>query len=195
MKKAVLTYSDKAKLGNAVVYIAEKIENLSKTKLLKLLFFMEEYSVCRFQTPFLGMQYEIWQAGPVIKDVFVDLSETPILLDGYVEKVNKEGNTYIRSIRKFSDDEFSDNDMLVMDEIISKYGNRTATELVKITHKEGSLWYNTAKRNGLLEAFEQKKINNSDCVIDFGDELSGCNRAFYEEQLQFLQIARQYGTR
>ncbi|MCQ2960548.1 MAG: SocA family protein [Bacteroidales bacterium] len=158
MKKAALTYSDKAKLGNAIVYIAEKVEDLSKTKLLKLLFFMEEYSVCRFQTPFLGMQYEIWQAGPVIKDVFVDLSETPVLLEGYVEKVNKEGNTYIRSIKNFSDEEFSDNDMLVMDEIISKYGNKTATELVKLTHKEGSLWYNTAKRNGLLEAFEQKKL-------------------------------------
>lgn len=195
MYKTTLTYSDKQKLGNAIVYIADNVNDLSKTKLLKLLFFMEEYSVCRFHTPFLGLQYEVWQAGPVIKDVFIDLSEKPILLDGFVEKVIKDGNTYIKPTKKFSDDEFSDNDILVMDEILAKYGNKTATELVKITHKEGSLWYNTAKRNDLLEAFEQKQINNSDCVIDFGDELSGCNREFYEEQLNFLQTARQYGTR
>ena len=195
MQKTAFTYADKEKLGNAIVYIANKVTDLSKTKLLKLLFFMEEYSVCRFHTPFLGLQYEVWQAGPVIKDVFIDLSETPVLLEGFVEKISKDGNTYIQSATVFSDDEFSDNDLLVMDEILAKYGNKTATELVKITHKKGSLWYNTAKRNDLLEAFEQKQINNSDCVIDFGEELSGCNREFYNEQLNFLQISRQYGAR
>ena len=195
MQKLKYTDSDKQKLGNAIVYIAARIKDLSKTKLLKLLFFMEEYSVCRFHTPFLGLQYEVWQAGPVIKDDFIDLSEMPVLLEGYVEKVNKDGNTYIKPAKEFSDDEFSDNDMLVMDEILAKYGNKTATELVKITHKKGSLWYNTAQRNDLLEAFEQKQINNSDCVIDFGEKLSGCNRKFYEEQLDFLQTVRQYGKR
>ena len=78
-----LTNSDKDKLGNTVVYIASHTNNLSKTKLLKLLYFMEEYSVRRFHTPFLGLPYEVWQAGPVVKDVFIDLSETPVLLPSF----------------------------------------------------------------------------------------------------------------
>ena len=61
--------SDIEKLGNAVVYIAERVPDLSKTKLLKLLYFMEEYSVKRFHTPFLGLPFEVWQSGPVVKDV------------------------------------------------------------------------------------------------------------------------------
>ena len=80
------TVSDKEKLGNVVVYIANHVPDLSKTKLLKLLYFMEEYSVKRFHTPFLGLPFEVWQAGPVVKDVFIDLSETPVLLDGFVKK-------------------------------------------------------------------------------------------------------------
>lgn len=56
-----LTKADRSKIGNAVVYIAQRVPNLSKTKLLKLLYLMEEYSVKRFKTPFLGLPFEVWQ--------------------------------------------------------------------------------------------------------------------------------------
>lgn len=35
----------KQKLGNAIVFITNRVEQLSKTKLLKLLYLMEEYMV------------------------------------------------------------------------------------------------------------------------------------------------------
>lgn len=73
----MLTTNDIIKLGNTLIYIAKKIPYLSKTKALKLLYLMEDYSVKRFQQPFLGLPFEVWQAGPVIKDVFIDLSQAP----------------------------------------------------------------------------------------------------------------------
>ena len=184
--------SDKKKIGNAVVYIANRVSNLSKTKLLKLLYFMEEYSTVRFQTPFLGVTYEVWQAGPVVKDIFIDLSETPILLDGYIKKVIINNKTYIKPIVDFSDEEFSDNDMIVMDDIIKRYGDKPAKELVNITHNENSLWYMVAKRNNLIEQFKNKEINNSSYTIDMSELLSGCDKDFYKEQIEFLNIARAY---
>lgn len=188
-----ISESDRNKIGNAVVYVAQHIDNLSKTKLLKLLYLMEEYSVVRFQTPFLGLPYEVWQAGPVAKDIFIDLSETPVLLDGFVRKKVEADKTYIEAVRAFSDEEFSDNDMTVMDDVIHRYGLMTARQLVELTHQKDSLWYRTAERNHLLELFDQKLINNSDCQINLGEHLSGCGREFYEEQLEFLSIARSYG--
>ena len=188
-----ISESDRNKIGNAVVYVAQHIDNLSKTKLLKLLYLMEEYSVVRFQTPFLGLPYEVWQAGPVAKDIFIDLSETPVLLDGFVRKKVEADKTYIEAVRAFSDEEFSDNDMTVMDDVIHRYGLMTARQLVELTHQKDSLWYRTAERNHLLELFDQKLINNSDCQINLGEHLSGCWREFYEEQLEFLSIARSYG--
>ena len=151
---------------------------------------MEEYSVRRFHTPFLGVPYEVWQAGPVIKDVFIDLSENPVLLDGYVSRIVKDGKTYINAISVFCDDEFSDNDMLVMDDIIRRYGEKTAKELVNLTHKKGSLWRRTAERYNLIDFFDNKRLNNSDYRIDFSEELSGCAKDFYKDQLEFLQISR-----
>lgn len=187
-----LTKLDKEKLGNVVVYIASHTSNLSKTKLLKLLYFMEEFSVCRFHTPFLGLPFEVWQAGPVVKDVFIDLSETPVLLDGYVTKQIKGEATYILPIREFCDDEFSDNDLIVMQEVLKKYSNKTAKELVELTHKKGTLWYNIAYKENLLEPFKNNLMNNSNYVIDFSEELTETGKEFYHDQIEFLQTSRAY---
>ena len=162
-----LTKTDKEKLGNTIVYIASHTSNLSKTKLLKLLYFMEEYSVRRYHTPFLGLPFEVWQAGPVVKDVFIDLSETPVILDGYVAKQIKGDSTYILPTKEFCDDEFSDNDLIVMQEVMKKYGNKTAKELVALTHRKGTLWYNLACKENLLDAFSKKLMNNSDGRVKY----------------------------
>lgn len=187
-----ITQADRNKIGNAVIYIAQYCCNLSKTKLLKLLYLMEDYSVKRFQTPFLGLPFETWQAGPVVKDIFIDLSETPVLLDGFVEKIVVDGKTYINPVAAFSDDEFSDNDMTVMDDILRKYGRMSAIQLVKMTHNKDGLWYATAKRNNLLGLFDKKILNNSDVLIDLSEQLSECGRKFYDEQMEFLKISRAY---
>ena len=189
-----LTQADRSKIGNAVVYIAHHVRHLSKTKLLKLLYLMEEYSVKRFKTPFLGLPFEVWQAGPVVKDLFIDLSETPIILDGYIKKEVENGKTYIKADTLFSDDEFSDNDMTVMDDILHHFGKMTAKQLVEETHRKDSLWYATAERNHLLEGFEQKVTNNSDCQIDLGECLTGCSLEYYREQMEFLKMSRAYGA-
>lgn len=190
----MLTQSDKEKLGNAVIYIASHTDHLSKTKLLKLLYFMEEYNVRRFHTPFLGLPFEVWQAGPVVKDLFIDLSETPVLLDGYVTKQVSGDATYIYPAKEFSDDEFSDNDLLTMQEVMNRYGRMSAKELVKLTHREGTLWHRVASEENLLEKFNRKLMNNSDFVIDFSDELTSTGKDFYKEQLDFLQTSRAYSN-
>lgn len=125
-----------------------------------------------------------------MKDVFVDLSEIPVLLDGFVVRVQVEGATYVRPMTDFCDDEFPDNDIVVMDDMIKRYGGKTAKELVQQTHEVGSPWWKVAEEHGLLEAFDQKLMNNSEYVIDLGDMLPECSREFYHENLEFLQEAR-----
>ena len=39
---------------------------------------------------------------------------------------------------------------------------------------------------------ESKLMNNSDCVIDFAEELTDTGKEFYQEQLEFLHISRTY---
>ena len=179
----------KQKLGNTLIYIAECTSQLSKTKLLKLLFLMEEYMVKRYHVPFLALPFEVGQAGPVAKDVFIDLSDGLVMLHDYVATEMIDGGMYIKAVKSFCDDEFSDCEIEMMNAIIKKHGEKTARQLVDEVHKEGSLWYNVAKKNGLLEDFENGVSNNSSFLIDFSEGLTECAKEYYLENLAIRQTA------
>lgn len=88
---------NRQKLGNAIVYIARHTSNLSKTKLLKLLYLMEERMALKYHVPFIGLPFEVWQAGPVAKDVFIDLSDGPFLLKDFVKTNFHDGGIFVEA--------------------------------------------------------------------------------------------------
>lgn len=56
-----LTNNQIDKIGHSIVYLGSKVSELSKTKLLKLLFLLEEKSIQDYGTPFFGVDFKIWQ--------------------------------------------------------------------------------------------------------------------------------------
>ena len=181
-----------SRIGNASIYIAQKANNVSKTKLLKLLYLMEERSVLRYHLPFLGLTYEVWQAGPVAKDIYIDISDGGVMLSPYIKVQNDKDAQYIIPAKDFDDEDFSVNEIRLMDEVLAEYGDKTATELVAITHKKGSLWYNMAKEKGLLEAFRKHESNNSSYVIDFAKGLMPCCADYYNESVALHNASNAY---
>ena len=181
-----------SRIGNTAIYIVQHADNVSKTKLLKLLYLMEERSALRYHQPFLGLPYEVWQAGPVAKDIYIDISDGVVILSPYVRVINDKDSQYLEAIKPFDEDEFSSNEIRLMDEVLAEYGNKTAKELVAITHKKGSLWYNLAKEKGLLEAFEKHECNNSSYVINFADAMPPCSAEYYNEALSLHNASNFY---
>jgi uncharacterized phage-associated protein len=185
------TRSEIDKLGNAVVFLTEKINPLSKTKLLKLIYLIEEYSVRTYGLPFFNLDFTVWKLGPVSRDIFVDLSsDEPILLSDYIKKsAATDGNVYITGKVKFSDDEFSDNEMDLIEHVVDTFKDYTAADLVELTHRKHSLWYLTASENGVLEYLEAGTLNSTEIEIDFSrllDEMP-LKKAIYEDQQTYLQ--------
>ena len=183
--------ANRQKLGNVVNYIATHARYPYKTEVLKLLFLMEERMVQKYHVPMLSIPYSVWRLGPVSVDVFEELSDGPVLLSDFVTlQFNGQGIRVMPS-RDFDEDEFSDAELEVMREVMEKYGSMNSEELIELTHREGSLWRETAKENGLLEDFEQKRANSSTVVIDMGRQLCPDDRAYYNETLENRQIANQ----
>lgn len=152
------------KIGNAVVYLADRIPNLSKTKLLKLLYILDEISIKKSGIPILNLKYKVWKFGPVSEELFIDLSSEPKLLGKFINRDSR--GDFIVSKVKFSEDEFSENDIELMDFVVEKYGNKTAKELISYTHRVNSPWYNVAKENAVLELLESEVINSTEYLID-----------------------------
>jgi uncharacterized phage-associated protein len=170
MKNKYEQFSDDQleKIGNTIIYLLNKIDDVPKTKLLKLLYILDEEAMKRSGMPFLNLKYKVWHLGPVAEEIFNDLSSDEVtLLSEYIsikERVAKA--TYYNTEKEFCNDEFSKSDIKFLDEIIKDFGGFSAEELVKYTHREGSLWNQIAEENGILKGLENEEIPSTNLKID-----------------------------
>ena len=155
------------KIGNSIVYLADKLGGLNKTKILKLLYILEEASIRKYGYPFFGVEFQLWKHGPVLKDIFIDLSDdVPSILNAYIERNPLETSSFKAKV-KFSDDEFSDNDIELLDKIVDFAKSKTAKRLVEFLHDSNSLWRKSAIKHGVLEFLENEILNSTEFEIDF----------------------------
>lgn len=185
MKK--FSEDSKRRVGNAILYLAQNVEDLSKSKMIKLLYLMEETMVYQHQTPFLALQYEVWQYGPVAKEIYVGFSNTPTILREYVYASSTEDGTYILPNKEFDSEAFSQLELDMMDAVVLKYGKMKARELKDFTHRPDGLWYKQASANGLIEAFDRQECTSSDVEIDFSDLLSDEQKPLYVKRLSEIE--------
>lgn len=185
------------KIGNTVIYLAERVPDLNKTKILKFLFLLEEAAIKKAGKPFFGIDFQLWKFGPVAKDIYIDLTsivfdDSPILLKEFIarDKTNKEN---FISISEFNDDEFSDNDLQLLNLVINFGKDKSAKHLVEHLHGLNSLWRKSAIKYGVLELLEDELKNSTEYTIDFGllfDEKSPLQER-YEESKENLEFVRQ----
>lgn len=155
------------KLGNSIVYFASKLEGLTKTKILKLMYILEEASIKKYGYPFFGVDFQLWKHGPVLKDIFIDLSEDiPSILKEYIERNPLDAATF-KSKVAFVDDEFSDNDIEILDKVVDFAKTKTAKRMVEFLHDSNSLWRKSAIKHGVLELLENETLNSTEFEIDF----------------------------
>jgi uncharacterized phage-associated protein len=154
------------KIGNTIVFLVTNMKKVSKTKLLKLLYILDEISIKKSGLPFLNLEYKVWKFGPVANDIFVELSSSPSFLKDYIERKIDNDNTYVEAKRTFSDDEFSKNEIELMNLVVDKFKDATADELISFTHRQNSPWYNAAKNNLVLELLETEQISSTDIKIN-----------------------------
>ncbi len=163
---------NKEKIGNLIIYIASKVNNLYLTKLLKLLYIIDEESVIESGVPVTWLSYNVWKMGPVPTDVYYELNfnNTDYLSD-FVETASNSRGTKILAKKQFNDAEFSDFEMSLIDRLLSQYGNLSPEELIELLHKEDSLWHKIVKEHGLEKKFELAESNTSPFVIDLSDKI------------------------
>jgi uncharacterized phage-associated protein len=154
------------KFGNSLIFLSDNVSEFNKTKLLKLLFFIEEKSIAQYGNPFFGIDFKLWQFGPVAESVFYDLSSDKEMkfLNEFIKK--NEFDEYEKN-KEFIDDEFSNNDVKVLEYIIDFARHKNAGNMVAITHSSNSLWRKTAIKYNVLDFLLNKKDSRTEFNIDF----------------------------
>lgn len=166
-KDIAFTKNQIDKIGNSIIFFSKDMGDLTKTKILKLLFLLEEASIKKYGHPFFGIDFQIWKLGPVVKDIYIDLSEEHLeLLSDYIKR-DETNSSVFTGKADFNDDEFSDNDIHLLKTISDFAKDKSASVLVKHTHSPNSLWRKSAINNGVLELLEKELTNNTEFNIDF----------------------------
>ena len=174
-----------------MIYLSKNIGEFGITKALKILFLLEENSIKTYGVPFFGFEFQVWQFGPVVEPVYVELNEGPKdFLGNFVKKIPYGDEYLFEPVAEFNDDEFSNNDLSILEEMVKFSRNKTAADFVKITHGKNSLWYKTAKEHLVLMPLELHKLTKTDVPIDFS-RLVVDNEYLkfrYEDHLDFLKF-------
>ena len=170
------------KIANTLIYISERLGGVYLTKALKLLYLLDETSIKETGVPFSWMEYKAWKMGPVPKELYSELrdilpeAKTDIYLSKFIS-VTKVPNPvcaefsdsfFITAKQNFSEDEFSEYDMELMDRILHKYGHLAGWEIIEMLHTQGSLWDTVVKSKKLQLQFALMQ-NRSDYTIPFTD--------------------------
>lgn len=125
------------------------------------------------------------------KDLFVDMhSKDQCLLEGYIHiHHDKEGRAYVTSLRQFDDDEFSDNDLVVLDSIVKQFGHLSAEEVLVLTRQSNSPWSLAAKQYHILIDLLKGTLT-TDYKIDFRTTLDVDQQMAYDQYLEYLDATR-----
>jgi len=193
-----MTQQQLDKLRNTIVYLAPRVYDATKTKILKLVYLCEELSIVKHGVPFFGFDFYAWKFGPVQKELWENLNpnvekglEPQSFFFGFVKLENEGQNLCVVPLVEFKDDEFSERDIEIMDSIIDKYKSASAKDLIGVTHRNDGLWDKTiSKVPGLKEDFDSERKSKSDLQLDFRNIIPSKNALdIYEEELEFLHFS------
>jgi len=141
------------KITVVLARIAQSMDDLTKLKLMKVLYFIDKEHLIQYGRFVTGEHYVKMQFGPVSTDILTIIENIEGLGDecplspedreyflGHLG-VGSDKYRRITCIKAPDLDELSESEIEVVDQIVARYRTTTARELVEISHHE-SAWLN-----------------------------------------------------
>jgi len=159
------------KLINAVIYFAEYTNFCGKTKLLKLLYFLDFRHFKQTGKSVTGLDYFAWDMGPVPRELFEELDEgmRPDLRAA-IKGFPKEGFQKIAPKKQFNPDFFSKREIGLLEDLSYMFRDAKADDMIESTHLKNEPWDRTLKEKGRLAKIDYLlSIDSIDGSLSFED--------------------------
>ena len=154
------------KLINAIIYFADHTKYCGKTKLLKLLYFLDISNFKQTGNSVTGLDYFAWQMGPVPKELFEELSGHMKLdmSDSIHELEPGEAFQLIRPKKRFDSQCFSKKETKLLKDLAFIFEDAKADAMVESTHLKNEPWDRTLKEKGEFKKIDYMLAIDSDIV-------------------------------
>ena len=174
------------KLINAIIYFATHTKYCGKTKLLKLLYFLDFSHFKRTGKSVTGLDYFAWGMGPVPKELFEELSSNlkRDMKAAIHELSTTESFQQIRHKKEFDRKYFSNKEIKLLEEISFIFKDAKADTMVESTHFKNEPWDITLKEKGEFKKIDYMLAIDSDVVSLPYDEA----RERMKERSEMLKI-------
>ena len=158
---------NKDKYINAILYFLEHINNtwLGKTKLMKLLYYLDFDFYEQHGRSITGDTYVRWELGPIPRNaerILEELAENKDI-HVYTTKVGEYDQTRCLSLREFDVSVFTSEEYRELERVAQCWENFTATDMVKRTHRE--IPYRATEENQTID-YDLAYYRNSDSVTE-----------------------------
>jgi uncharacterized phage-associated protein len=152
----VLISHERRKLFQAIVFFSEHTRKLGKTKLFKLLYFLDFEHFKRTGRSVTGLAYFAWPKGPVPKQLHEEFADPPsdLLQHVGIETIRTLRGPMEKPVAKVSFDSrlFSKRELQLMRDLAARYRNATAEEMIEDTHLENKPWHEVYDVQGLKQS-------------------------------------------
>jgi uncharacterized phage-associated protein len=154
----MLISHDREKLLNAIIFFAQNTSFLGKTKLWKLLYFLDFEHFKETGRPVTGMAYFAWPMGPVpvelhdeIQNPAPDMSAKLTFGKKKLANSAKEMLTITTHV-PFELTHFSKREMRIMQRLATEFDTTIADDMVEATHLENQPWHKVYIEQGMKQA-------------------------------------------
>lgn len=148
----MLITHEREKLIEAIIFFAQNTRKLGKTKLYKLLYFLDFEHFKLTGRSVTGLAYNAWPKGPVPVSLHNEIADPQKDLEGAVKFDQKETRNgqmlAVHAKRAFSDRLFSKRELNLLKALAREYRDANSEEMVEATHLENLPWHQVYEKEG-----------------------------------------------
>lgn len=141
----MLLSHEREKLINVIIFFANHARFLGKTKLCKLLYFLDFGHFKETGRSVTGLDYYAWKMGPVPVALYeeVDMPESDLGQKvEFVEKPTKRGPMLeVRPLAGFDEALFSRRELRMMQTLADEFRDTQAEDMIEAAHLENQPWH------------------------------------------------------
>ncbi len=126
----------KERIGQLINYIALKQKHLYCTRLIKMLYIIDEKAMSKLGMPITWMKYYVFEMGPVPKNLWFSIKDDNKIFGEYFDVIEEGAYYKINAIDQPNMAEFSKREISIIDSVIEEYGGAPVDSLIEYLHRK-----------------------------------------------------------
>ncbi len=151
--KYMLIEHSREKLINSIIYFLNNTKNCGKTKLFKLLYYLDFIHFRETGRAVTGLDYYAWDFGPVPKNLYDEINNpSPDLKENVFipTKADKNDKSFVelKAKKKFDNKYFTKRELRILENVAFIFRDVKAEKIMEASHLPNHPWDRTIKTKG-----------------------------------------------